>query len=308
MRDLLGKNLTYKLVAIFLAVVLWMNASDQDTGFRQQVVEVPLEVRSISSSLVASKLPEKVRVRFEGEWDMVEQVEANQFSAFVRLDSYQAGTHQVPVEVTVPPGLRLVNISPASISVRLTQMTSVQVPVKVDVKGGAAAGYTMLSPVVEPAEAIVSGPEEILERISSARVRVSLNDAVEDYVKVLPLIPQGAKIGQGQVTIQPATAKVTIPIIREIQTKTVPIEVTVEGTLMEGYTLGRVAVQPQQVEISGDPEVIRNITSIKTFPVAVQDKEARFTETVALNVPQGVEVGHAQANVTVEILKQEQEE
>lgn len=184
MKDLLGKNLTYKLVAIFLAVVLWLNASDQEISFRQQVVDVPLEVRSLSSSLIANELPEKVKVRIEGEWSIVEKVETKQFSAFIRLDSYEAGTHEVPVEVTVPAGVRLIGITPASVSVHLTEMTSIQIPVHVDVEGSVAPGYSMLDPVVEPAEAIVRGPQDVLEKITSARVKVSLSNLKEDYVKV----------------------------------------------------------------------------------------------------------------------------
>lgn len=307
MRDLLSKNLTYKLVAIFLAVVLWMNASDPETDFRQQVVEVPLEVRNLSSSLVASELPEKVKVRVEGKWSIVEQVKADQFSAFVRLDSYESGTHQAPVEVTVPAGVRLIDISPASVSVRLTEMSSIQVPVEVDVEGRVAAGYTMLTPVVEPSEAIISGPEDILRRITSARVTVSLNNATEDYVKVLPIRPQISGAAQSQITVQPTTAKVSISVIQEDQTKTVNIEAVVEGTPMEGYAVGTMEVEPRQVTISGAPELIANINSLKTVPVNVEGRESNLKENVDLVIPEGVQVLNQQpVSINVEIEKQEE--
>jgi len=307
MRDLLTKNLTYKLVAIFLAVVLWMNASNQETGFRQQVVEVPLEVRNLSSSLVASELPEKVKVRVEGEWSIVERITADQFSAFVRLDSHESGIYNAPVEVTVPAGVRLINISPASVSVRLTEMSSIQVPVYVEVDGGVAPGYTMLTPVVEPSEAIISGPEDILNKITSAQVKVSLNNITEDYVKVLPIRPQASGAGQSQVTVKPTTAKVSISVVQEDQTKTVNIEASVEGTPMEGYAVGAVEVEPRQVSISGAPELIANINSLKTLPVSVEGKDSSVTESVGLVIPEGVQVlSQRTINVSVEIVKQEE--
>lgn len=313
MKDLLGKNLTYKLVAIFLAVVLWLNASDQEISFRQQVVDVPLEVRSLSSSLVANELPEKVKVRIEGEWSIVEKVETKQFSAFIRLDSYEAGTHEVPVEVTVPAGVRLIGITPASVSVHLTEMTSIQIPVHVDVEGSVASGYSMLDPVVEPAEAIVRGPQDVLEKITSARVKVSLSNLKEDYVKVLPIRLQGVVAGEGQISVQPATAKVSISVIQETQTqepqtKAVNIEPVVEGIPMEGYTVGTVNVEPQQVSISGAPEIIANISSLKTVPVNIEGRDSSLSESVGLNLPEGVQVlGPRSVSVTIEIVKQEEE-
>ena len=305
MRDLLGKNLTYKLVAIFLAVVLWMNASDQDTAsFREKVVQVPLEVRSLSSSLVATDLPENVKVRVEGDWGAIDSLDASQFSAFVRLDSYSAGTHEAPVEVTVPPGVRLVEIIPSTVSVQLTEMASVQVPVHLDIEGEPATGFTALTPIIEPAEVIISGPEDVLKKIKYASVKVSLEGFKEGYVKVLPITPVGAGSDQFQVSVQPSTAKVTISIVQEEETKQVALEVLVEGTPLEGYTVGTVQVQPQQVEISGAPEVIKAITSIKTLPVDVKDRESSFTGKVGLNIPESVQVGQTEASVVVEIIKE----
>ena len=305
MRDLLGKNLTYKLVAIFLAVVLWMNASDQDTAsFREKVVQVPLEVRSLSSSLVATDLPENVKVRVEGDWGAIDSLDASQFSAFVRLDSYSAGTHEAPVEVTVPPGVRLVEIMPSTVSVQLTEMASVQVPVHLDIEGEPATGFTALTPIIEPAEVIISGPEDVLKKIKYASVKVSLEGVKEGYVKVLPITPVGAGADQFQVSVQPSTAKVTISIVQEEETKQVALEVLVEGTPLEGYTVGTVQVQPQQVEISGAPEVIKAITSIKTLPVDVKDRESSFTGKVGLDIPESVQVGQTEASVVVEIIKE----
>lgn len=306
LRDLLGKNLLYKLVAVFLAVVLWMNASDQDTSLRQLVVDVPLEMRNLSSSLVAGELPETVRVRIEGEWSAVEGVDSSQFSAFVALDSLGEGNHQVPIQVTVPQGVRLVNIYPANVSLRLTEMTSVTLPVTVDVEGRVAVGYTMLSPVVEPAETVISGPKDVLEQVTSARVQVNISGATGDYNSVLPITLVGAGSEVNRLTVSPATARVTISVIQEAQTKTVNLEAVVEGNPQEGFTVGTVSLAPATVDISGAPEILSQISVIKTLPVSVEGKEASFTESVAFSVPEGVRViGRSEAAVTVEILEEQ---
>lgn len=307
MRDLLGKNLVYKIVAVFLAIVLWLNASDQEISYRQRVVEVPLEVRGLSSSLVASELPKNVNVRVEGELGVVDRLKPNQFSAFIRLDSYEAGTHRAPVEVTVPTGVRLINIVPPSVEVKLTEMGSVQLPVVASIRGRAAPGFRMLNPIIEPSEVIVNGPNDILKELSSAVVKVDINNATQDVIKVLPItLKNDAEL---KVSLRPSTVKVHIPVVREQESKTVPVQVIIEGAPPEGYNMGTVQVQPERVEISGVPDVIERISSIKTRPVNISGRENSFTENVSLEIPESVQVlGRTEVRVAVELIKEVQEE
>lgn len=306
MRDLLGKNFIYKLVAVFLAVVLWFNASDQQNAYSKQVVKVPLEVRNLPASLVVTELPANVEVQVEGAWSVVENVDAQDFSAFVGLESYKAGKHEAPVEVTVPPGVRLVNVTPSTIVVQLASMTSVQLPIVAKVEGGAASGFRILTPVVEPAEAIIRGPETLLKKVQSARVNVTLNNIREDYVKILPVTLDGSSEDESfNISIAPSTAKVFIPVVPEGRGKMVPLEVVLQGKPLEGYTVGRVQVEPEEVEISGPAETVDKIHSVKTHPVDVEGRESSFTENVGLNVPDNIEVAQqVGVDVFVEIKKE----
>lgn len=185
--------------------MLWFNASDQQNAYSKQVVKVPLEVRNLPASLVVTELPANVEVQVEGAWSVVENVDAQDFSAFVGLESYKAGKHEAPVEVTVPPGVRLVNVTPSTIVVQLASMTSVQLPIVAKVEGGAASGFRILTPVVEPAEAIIRGPETLLKKVQSARVNVTLNNIREDYVKILPVTLDGSSEDESfNISIAPA--------------------------------------------------------------------------------------------------------
>ena len=230
----------------------------------------------------------------------------NQFSAFVRLDSYEAGTHRIPVEVTIPTGVRLINITPSSVAVTLTEMGTRQLPVVASIRGGAAPGFRVLNPVIEPAEVIVSGPEDILKGLRSAVVKIELNNVSQNYVRVLPVtLNSDADL---EVSIKPNTVKVTIPVVAENQSKTVPVEAVIQGKPPEEIEVGTVQVEPKQVEISGAPEVIESITSIKTRPVDLTGREDSFTEKARLEIPESVQVlGRTEVSVTVELTKKEQE-
>lgn len=291
MKERFGGNFIYKLVAVFLAVVLWFNASDQQSAVHEQTVTVPLEVRNLPASLVVTELPANVQVHVEGRWGVVDNVDARDFSAFIGLESYSAGKHEAPVEVTVPPGVRLVKVSPSTITVELASVKSVQLPVVADIKGEVAEGFRALTPVIEPAEAIVSGPEVLLNKVRSARVQVNLNNVREDYVKVLPItLNTNREEDYFNMTVNPGMAKVFIPVVREGQTKTVSVNVSVQGVPPKGYSIGRIQVQPQKVEIVGPQDTLEKIESIRTYPINVEERKASFTENVGLEVPAGVEV------------------
>ncbi len=306
MKERFGGNFIYKLVAVFLAVVLWFNASDQQSTVHEQRVTVPLEVRNLPASLVVTDLPANVQVHVEGRWGVVDNVDARDFSAFIGLESYKAGKHEAPVEVTVPPGVRLVKVSPSSITVELASVTSVQLPVVAEIRGEVAEGFRTLTPVIEPAEAVVSGPEVLLNKVRSARVQVNMNNVREDYVKVLPITLNTNNEGDYfNMTVNPGMAKVFIPVVREGQSKTVPVNVSVQGEPPKGYSIGRIQVQPQKVEIIGPQDALENIGSIRTHPIDVGERTTSFTENVGLEVPAAVEVSRqVGVDVFVEIIKE----
>jgi len=295
----LSQNLIYKLVAVFLALVLWFNAWDQQNPIIEEVFNVPLEVRELPPSLVVAKLPENVQVRVEGRKNIISEISSRDFHAYVNLKKAEKGEHDVDVKVEVPPGVHLVNITPSKVSVGVDERSEIQLPVVVEIEGNVSPGYKALEPFVEPSEAVISGPKSLLSKVETVSVKVSLSGERDDYVRTLPIMVDGEDLGgRYQVTVSPQTAKVFIPVVPEGAEKVVPVEAVLTGRPAAGYEVGRVVVHPSKMKIFGSREVLERVEYIRTYPLDVTGREDDFTANVGLRVPESVDVSAA---VTVDV-------
>jgi hypothetical protein len=81
------------------------------------------------------------------------------FRAEVDLTGATAGAHEYPVNVTASdPRIRIVDVSPPRITVRLDENIDQPVPVRVVRTGNVPFGYQAGDPQVDPGTVTVSGP------------------------------------------------------------------------------------------------------------------------------------------------------
>ncbi|NLO89173.1 MAG: hypothetical protein GX088_02425 [Clostridia bacterium] len=297
-------SLTYKLVAVFLALILWFNAWDQQNPVIEEVFNISLEVRNLPSQLVAVEGPGNIQIRVEGRKNVMEEITARDFQAYVDMNGAKMGEHEVGVEVSAPPGVYVVSVAPSKVILSVDERAQVQLPVKVEIEGSPAVGYKNLSPTVEPSEVIVSGPKSILKRVESAHVVVDIGGANENMVRILPVVVRGESIDDKyQIMVSPSTAKVFVPVVREGLEKRVPVEVILTGAPAEGYTVERVVVQPREIRIFGPGDVLKNISRLSTYPVNVGGKDSGFTTSAGIAVPVLVDAETVAVDVFVDIRK-----
>ena len=304
MKNLLGENTIYKVAAVFLALVLWYNATDQQNPNIEEVFNVPLEVRELAPSLALADIPGSVQVRVEGRNTVIDRISSKDFHAFIKLEEAGAGQNSADVEVTVPTGVRLVSVSPSKVQVRVAEKTKVQVPITVELSGEPAPGHKILTPVVEPAEAVITGPQSVVAQVKSVMVQVSLNNNQrEDFVRVLPIIIESQDWVNYSIAITPTSARVFIPIVPESGSKTVPVQAVLMGQPANGFEITRVEVSPDSMEIFGLEQDLDAVEYLRTFSVDVSGRDESFTRNVGVNVPQNVEPAmQASVNVFVEIV------
>ena len=296
---LLSKNTACKLIAIFLALILWFNAWDQKNPIIEEVYSVALEARGLPSTLVLAELPSSIQVKVEGRKSAINEINSRDFSAFLDLEDIREGRHEVKVEVEIPPGVHLVNLIPSKVWIRIDEQSSIQLPIRVEVAGRAAPGYKALDPVVEPGEVIIGGPKSLLNKVESALVQVNLKDNREDYVQTLPVILDGEGLeGKYSITVSPEVVKVFVPVVRDPDIyRAVPIEVNLTGEPAPGCEVVEVSVKPEKINISGTRGTPDMIEYISTSPVDIEGLEEDLSTSVGLDAPESMGL-----EVTVDVL------
>lgn len=299
LKHLLSKNTACKLIAIFLALILWFNAWDQKNPVVEEVYSVALEARGLPSALVLAELPSNIQVRVEGRRSAINEINSRDFNAFLDMEDIREGRHELRVEVEIPSGVHLVNIIPSKVWIRIDEQSSIQLPVRVEVAGRTAPGYKAQEPVVEPGEVIISGPKSLLNKVESALVQVNLKDNREDYMQTLPIILAGEGLdGKYSVSVSPEVAKVFVPVVRDPEIyREVPIEVNLIGEPALGYEVNNVSVKPEKINISGTRGAPDMIEYISTLPVDIGGLEEDLSVNIGLDAPESMGL-----EMTVEVL------
>jgi YbbR domain-containing protein len=129
MRDLFTKDWAWKLFSLLLAVVIWFTV--HRTLGESNTPATPAEVstlayRNLPVALVSAGpdvhqyrlLQTTVAVTVSGSPEIIGILQANQVHATVDLsDTNLINSQKLRVEVSVPPGVTVVSIKPASIGV-----------------------------------------------------------------------------------------------------------------------------------------------------------------------------------------------
>ena len=97
------------------------------------------------------------------------------------------GKNLIPIRVSVPNNVELVDFSPREISIDLDKVVEEQFPVAVDLVGTPVKGYAAATPIVKPEAVVIRGPRSLLNSIKKVVCRVDISDKSTAITSNLPL-------------------------------------------------------------------------------------------------------------------------
>jgi len=212
---LLRGNLVWKITALLAATAFWVaiNASEPnaDRYLRLTVRPVGLAKRFV----LASELGEKVEVQIRGPGSILRTIEDDRHAIVLDLGGVTPGLVSIkisPEMLNLPRRVRVVNISPPEIDVRVSRLTSRPVPVRVVLVPTHRNGYTISDVAVTPGTVEVSGPAGRVERLKAVETEpVNTRDAHGVVERDVPLASAG-----GWFTFAPDGVRVAFTV-REIE-------------------------------------------------------------------------------------------
>jgi YbbR domain-containing protein len=282
------------LMALVLAVMVWMAATIQANPFTEGYLaeRVPVEVVNRGEGLVVvGGVAQEVRVRVRAPESVWEDLTADDFRAYVDLQGLGVGLHEVPVRVE-PAGnvVRILQVSPSALAIRLDTIAEKTVPVRIDVYGNPPLGYSARPIQISPMQVTARGPQSLVDQAQDARGEVFLSGQKETFDTTVTIVPRD-EIGNALegLELDQRTARVTVPIEQEVGYRELSVKPTVEGSPAPGYWVSSISATPSTVTVSGDPEAVNQIPGyVETFPVNVEDARADVSQRVPLVFPEGV--------------------
>lgn len=293
MRVDLGTILTdrwpYKVAAVVLSVLLWLNvAADQERG--DQAVPTRLDIVVADTMWTLREAPPQVTTVFEGrrgdiialfDQPTIREVITEVADSVMEIE-LDASRVQFDRDLSVRPTA----VTPSRVVVRLEPRVRVRVPVYVNARAEAEQGYVVGDPQVSPDSVTVRGPRSVvslLSRLETERLDLGqLERTVDRHVPVV--LPPGVQ----RVTLSPPNVLVTIPV-DSLMSRRFLVPITAEGPFA-----GEVTLDPTSVALTvrGGAAVVSRLAALDFQVIAVVGGAFAEPRSVQLRVrpPPGVEV------------------
>ena len=176
-----------KAVALFITLALWLGV----TGLRAPVTErlrnIPLNLRVSNDIEITNSPVQEVNLEVTGDKRKIDQLNLRDLVVSLDLTDVQAGERWVQiapenVSLELPTGVRLGEIQPDRIAVKLEAVAEREVTVRAETEGALPENYEIYSRTVSPAKVRVRGPESFIKSLDFVSTeKISLENRREDF-------------------------------------------------------------------------------------------------------------------------------
>ncbi len=115
------ENGSYKLVALFISLILWLSI----LGRREFVVnkEIEVEFKVAEKLIVTGQSSDKIRIKLSGPQPLLKKYKENSQTLVINLADKTTGLYEIEMnasKIEVPVGIKILSVKPSQISVEIT--------------------------------------------------------------------------------------------------------------------------------------------------------------------------------------------
>jgi YbbR domain-containing protein len=308
----LARNLPTFFLAFILALAVWVTAVIATDPDVTQSYPTPISIEFVGqdpSLIMTGTVTRQVQVTLRAPrsiWDQFTSSEAS-IRAVADLTGLGSGTHAVEVQVQIAARpVRIISVTPQTLNLSLEPLVTQTLPIELTLTGEPAIGYKIGAIVLDPAEAVISGPESIVTQAKHVQAVLDVTNARQSIETTLPIsiITESGATLSG-ITIHPDSVKVDLPLAQQGGYRDLAVKVVPVGKLASGYRLNNVSASPLLVTVySENIPLIESLPGyVETMPLDLSGASDNIDTKLALNLPGGVTlIGDQTVSVQVEIV------
>lgn len=193
LRKLFLEDWALKLVALIITLGLWFGVTGLSTPATKRFT-VQLAPNVANNIEVTNNAITEVEIVVSGDERKLKTLTGNNLVAALDLTSTQPGDRVISltpenVSVDLPLGVKLDEIQPSRIAVRLEAVQELELPVKADIEGKPADGFEIYGETVLPQRVKVRGPASFMKTLDFVLTdKISVDGRTEDFTaKQVPL-------------------------------------------------------------------------------------------------------------------------
>lgn len=289
LQNLFRKNLPVKILALIAAIIMWGYVMNEENPSVNGRYTVPVEIVNAPEGYDVNMGVREVTLKVRAPRSLMAAAHESDFKAVIDLSGDTEGEYDEKIRTVIPQGFELLGMSDDTVHVTMEALIAHGVPVDIVVNGKAAQGMELGE--IKPAQQYVNvyGPRHLVDSIVKASGKIKLADNNSDFtmrVKLTAVTADGENINN--LAVLPGELDVTVQLVPGEGKKIVPVKPAVTGILPEGYVLGEVTVQPNQVELAGANKTLADIKNVETIPVSLHGVNSTLDKDVELSLPEGI--------------------
>jgi len=264
MLDPIFRRWPLKLLALFLAFLIWLAVTGQNRVL--QDYNVPLDIQLGADAILVGPTPTRVSIRLRGPEAQLKRLDPYRMRVAVDLGDAPPGERMVALQEEqvegVPAGLEVEILEPTRLTLQVEVKSTKSVPVAASFVGKPATGYAFYGARVLPDVLEIVGPEAEIEATERVRTdAISLDGRRESFSLRVGAVPDGTDVR----LLNPRPVEVRVEIDQAPEERRFEgVPVVLAGQVYEA------TVTPAQVNIvlSGPPDLLERIGPTQLRAVA----------------------------------------
>lgn len=313
MRKELMNNLGLKILAFLAAVTLWFLVVNIDNPVTDRTfTDIPVTVVNDDIVTASNRTyqildgTQQVNVTVTATRQELSRITADDIHAVADMRELTLGT-QVPIQVTIEGhSYEEAYSTPRNLQVKIEEEARNNFPITPTTIGTVREGYVIGNLRADPEGVTIRGPKSVLNSINRVCAEVDVSGLSENAELEANLILYDVNnnvIDQTLLVNNLGDEGVSVEV-ELYQTKNVPIDIDTSGiSAAEGYSIGEISCEPQEVLLSGDEDAMKELDEIQIpeseLELAGLTERTERTVDITEYLPDGVTLVDPNANNVV---------
>ena len=298
-----NKNFT-KFLSLIIAICLWGYVVwTENPTISQSINNVPVEIRNLSSLgdrglVLLGDHNYTVDVKLQGKKKDIGTITANDITATIDVGGYGAGQTEVTVNVHTLDNAGVIEVKPNRFTITIDEIITSESNIRLGMTGSIPENAEVGEFTSSFESAQIKGASSLVNTVSYLAANINIGMLTEEEavqsVKLVPTNTRGEEVYG--VTVSPGTVDISSRIYA---IKEVPLSITVNGEVPEGYDVEHITV-PDDITIRGNGSALENVRGI-SGSINIEGMTESGRVPVSLVLPSGVSLSSENAAISATV-------
>lgn len=188
LRKIFLEDWMMKLVALIITFALWVGVTGLSKPTTQRMGGIPLTLRFSNNIEVTNSPIQEVDIVISGDKRKIDQINKNDLIVSLDLTDIQPGDRVIQlspenVAVSLPTGIKLDEIQPRRIAVKLEPVEEKEITVNAVTVGELPAGFEIYKETITPQKVRVRGPSNLVRSLASVTTdKIDIAGKESDFI------------------------------------------------------------------------------------------------------------------------------